>query len=255
MSDLLLHETGGGIARLTLNDPDRLNPLSAAMLEALSAALTRIAGEDGTRVVILAAAGRAFSAGHDLREVLAARQAGTAETLFARCAAVMGQIAALPQPVIAAVQGTATAAGCQLVATCDLALASETARFGVTGVNLGLFCATPMVALTRAVPPRAAFEMLVTGEMIPAPRAEALGLVTRCVPAGALMAEAQALAATIAARQPVAIRLGKRAFRAQGALPVEAAYALTARVMAENLADPGTAAGIAAFLDRRKPSA
>jgi enoyl-CoA hydratase/carnithine racemase len=258
MGDLIRREDAGTVTRLTLADPARLNALSTAMLDALDAELAALEGDRRTRVVILAAEGRAFCAGHDLMEMQAARQApdGGADALaalFDRCAAVMQRLVALPQPVIAEVQGAATAAGCQLVASCDMALAAEGARFGVNGVNIGLFCSTPMVALTRAIPPRAAFEMLVTGEMIPADRARDLGLVNRVVPAARLAEETAALAARIASKLTAAVRIGKRAFHAQAGLPLAEAYRVTGAAMVENMLWAETDEGIAAFLDRRPP--
>lgn len=259
MSDLVLREDIGHVARLTLNSPANYNALSVEMLAALSDALGAAGRDEGVRVVILAAEGKAFSAGHDLRQMQDARQSedagrGAYEALFAQCAAMMQQVGALPQPVIAQVQGIATAAGCQLVASCDLAVAAEGVRFGVNGVNLGLFCATPMVALTRAIPPRAAFELLVTGEFIEAGRARELGLVNRVVPAERLEAETLALAETIAAKLPDAVRLGKRAFRAQLGLSTAEAYAVAGGTMCENVMLPDTAEGMAAFLDKRRPA-
>jgi enoyl-CoA hydratase/carnithine racemase len=258
MTDLVLRQYDGPVARLVLNAPERLNALSDAMLAALGAALTEVRNEPGIRVVILAGAGRAFCAGHDLREMQAARQApdgGAAAfaDLFARCATVMQMIPALPQPVIAEVQGIATAAGCQLAASCDMVVAAETARFGVNGVNIGLFCSTPMVALTRAIPPRAAFEMLVTGEFIPAARAQALGLVNRIAAPERLAEETAGLARTIASKLTAAVRIGKRAFHAQAGLPLPEAYRLTGDVMVANMMRADTAEGIAAFLDKRAP--
>ena len=255
---LVLRQDQGHIARLTLNSPGNYNALSLAMIAALEAELDRIAADDGIRVVVLAAVGKAFSAGHDLREMQTARgdtDAGRAayEQLFQRCAAMMQKLPALPQPVIAEVQGIATAAGCQLVASCDMAVAAEGVRFGVNGVNIGLFCSTPMVALARAIPPRAAFELLVTGEFIDAARARELGLVNRVAPADELTAQAMALAATIAAKLPAAVRLGKRAFHQQARLGLADAYAATGTVMCENMMRADTAEGIQAFLEKRSP--
>lgn len=259
MSELVLREDLGPVARLTLNSPANYNALSVEMIAALSEALDAAGGDEGVRAVILAAGGKAFSAGHDLRQMQGARQsedAGRAayESLFAECAAMMQKIAALPQPVIAQVQGIATAAGCQLVASCDLAVAAEGVRFGVNGVNIGLFCATPMVALTRAIPPRAAFELLVTGEFIDAARARELGLVNRVVPAERLEEETLALARTIASKLPAAVRMGKRAFRAQLGLSTAEAYESAGATMCENIMLPDTAEGMAAFLDKRRPA-
>jgi enoyl-CoA hydratase/carnithine racemase len=208
--------------------------------------------------VVLRGAGRAFCAGHDLREMQAGRQAedgGRAyfADLFKRCAAVMQAIPRLPQPVIAAVHGIATAAGCQLVASCDMAVAAEGTRFGVNGVNIGLFCSTPMVALSRVVPRKAAFEMLTTGAFIEADRAAALGLINRVVPAERLSDETQALAATVAGKLGAAVRIGKRAFHEQIEMGLAAAYDHTGAVMVENMLWRDTAEGIAAFLDKRKP--
>jgi enoyl-CoA hydratase/carnithine racemase len=243
------------IATVTLAVPATLNVLSTAMLKALADAFAAIAADDGVRVAILAAEGKTFSAGHDLKEMQSCRSApdgGAAQfrALFDRCAAVMQQIAGLPQPVIAQVRGTATAAGCQLACSCDLIVAAETARFGVSGINLGLFCATPAVALSRRLAPGAAFELLATGEFLSAPRAHALGVVNRLAPPDRLQEETMGLARQIAAKDPSAIRLGKRAFRAQLGLPLPEAYALSAEAMVQNALRAETAAAIQAFLDR-----
>ena len=256
MTELLLREDRDHVARLTMNAPATLNALSDAMLAALKAEFLRLKEDRTIRVVILSGAGRAFCAGHDLREMQAARQsaddgAAAFADLFARCAEVMQMIPALPQPVIAEVHGIATAAGCQLVASCDMAVAAAGTRFGVNGVNIGLFCSTPMVALTRAVPPRAAFEMLVTGEFIGAERACALGLVNRVVEPGDLAAETDRLAAMIAAKLTAVVAIGKRAFHDQNGLPLEAAYRLTGEVMTRNMLMHDTEEGIAAFLEKR----
>ncbi len=256
MATLVERQDTDGIAIVTLAAPGTLNALSTAMLQELAAAFAAIAADDRLRVVILRAEGKAFSAGHDLREIQACRDqadGGRAAltALFDRCSALMQAITALPQPVIAAVQGVATAAGCQLACSCDLIVASQTARFGVNGINLGLFCATPMVALTRRIAPAAAFELLTTGDFLPAARAHALGLVNRLADPASLDAEALALAQAIAARDTAAIRLGKAAFRAQMGLPLDQAYALAGGVMVENALLPDTNAGIAGFLDRR----
>ena len=258
MTDLLLREDHGPVARLTMNAPASLNALSDDMLAALKDAFGALLTDARIRVVILAGAGRAFCAGHDLRQMQAARQSpdnGAAffADLFARCAHVMQMIPALPQPVIAEVQGIATAAGCQLAASCDMVVASETARFGVNGVNIGLFCSTPMVALTRVIPPRAAFEMLVTGAFISAARARDLGLVNRVTAPETLSAETQTLADTIATKLTAVVRIGKRAFHAQAPLPVAEAYRLTGDVMVANMLMRDTEEGIAAFLDKRAP--
>jgi enoyl-CoA hydratase/carnithine racemase len=256
---ILVRADEGAVATLTLNSPDRLNALSEAMLGALAAELATIAAEPRVRAVILKGAGRAFCAGHDLREMTAARQSedgGRAafRALFDKCAGVMLAIVRLPQPVIAEVHGIATAAGCQLVASCDMAVAAEGTRFGVNGVNIGLFCSTPMVALTRVIGRKRAFEMLTTGEFVEAEEARALGLVNRVVPADALGAAAQELAETVAMKLGPAVRIGKRAFYEQAELPLADAYALTGEVMVENMLREDTAEGIGAFLDKRAPA-
>ncbi|QYK41074.1 MAG: enoyl-CoA hydratase [Paracoccaceae bacterium] len=259
MTDAILQRTdAGGVARLTLNAPASLNALSDAMLAALRTEFLRLSEDRQTRVIVLAGAGKAFCAGHDLREMQAGRQApdrGAAyfADLFARCAEVMQMIPTLPQPVIAQVHGIATAAGCQLVASCDMAVAADGTRFGVNGVNIGLFCSTPMVALTRAVPRKAAFEMLVTGAFIDATRACEIGLVNRVVPPEDLTAETDRLAATVAAKLTAAVRIGKRAFHDQIGLPLAQAYRMTGEVMVENMLWRDTDEGIAAFLEKRPP--
>ena len=255
---ILLREDIGGIAVLTLNHPQSLNCLSEAMLEALGDALATIAQDGAVRVVVLAANGPAFSAGHDLKELYRHRSdddAGRAyfEHIMSTCSAMMQRIVTLPQPVIAAVQATATAAGCQLVASCDLAVASRIAKFGTSGINVGLFCSTPMVALSRNVARKAAMEMLLTGEMISAEHAERIGLVNRVVAAGSERDEALKLAETIAAKSSRAIRLGKAAFYRQLELPLADAYKHTADVMVENLLGYDAREGIGAFIDKRKP--
>jgi enoyl-CoA hydratase/carnithine racemase len=259
MSDLLTRADDGGIATLTLSSPANLNALSRVMLLELDAALTAIARDDQTRVVILRAEGRNFCAGHDLKEIQGSRAApdhGAAEiaSLFALCARVMQALTALPQPTIASVQGVATAAGCQLACSCDLIVAADTARFGVNGINIGLFCTTPMVALTRKLAPAAAFELLATGDFLPAPRAHALGLVNRLAAPDQLDATTRALAETLATKLPSALRLGKRAFQAQHDLPLDQAYATVTPMMVDNALMPDTAEGIQAFLDRRPPN-
>jgi enoyl-CoA hydratase/carnithine racemase len=257
VADLILRHDTGHVAHITLNDPAKLNALSLAMLDRLLAELTQIAADPSVRVVILAGAGKAFCAGHDLREIQAARAApdgGAAAFahLFDRCTDLMLAITALPQPVIAQVHGIATAAGCQLVATCDLAVAAEGTRFGVNGVNIGLFCSTPMVALTRNIPRKAAFEMLTTGDFIDAARAQSVGLINRIAMAD-LARETMAMAQTIAAKRTAVVRLGKAAFYQQGDMPLAQAYAHTGAVMVDNLAMPETGEGISAFIEKRKP--
>ena len=259
MSDLILRDDEGGIARLSLNSPANHNALSAEMLATLYTTLAGISQDRSVRVVILAANGKAFCAGHDLRQMQAARanpdggRAGYG-ALFQGCGQLMQLISALPQPVIAEVQGIATAAGCQLVASCDLAIAADEARFGVNGVDVGLFCATPAVALSRVVPQKAAFTMLVTGDFIGADEAARLGLVNRVVPAADLQAETMALAQNIASKLPDAIAMGKQSFYEQLGLETAAAYDAAADTMSNNMMLPETAKGIAAFLEKRKPN-
>lgn len=253
---LIRRDDRDGIATVTLASPGTLNALSTPMLAALGETFAALARDDSVRVVILAAEGKAFSAGHDLKEMQAYRTAqdgGKAQyqALFDRCAAVMQQVSALPQPVIAQVQGVATAAGCQLACSCDLIAASETARFGVNGINLGLFCSTPAVALSRRLAPGAAFELLTTGEFLSAPRAHALGVVNRLAAPDQLAEETLKLAQTIASKDPAAIRLGKRAFQAQLGQPLPEAYRVAGQIMVENVLLPDTADGIQRFLDRR----
>ncbi|HLS58336.1 MAG TPA: enoyl-CoA hydratase [Paracoccaceae bacterium] len=255
---ILIREDDGAIATLTLNDPDRLNVLSDAMLAALQAEIDRLSDDQRIRVVILAGAGRAFCAGHDLREMQAARQAPDGGRsayldLFERCSRVMLGLTRLPQPVIARVHGIATAAGCQLVASCDLAVAAHGSRFGVNGVNIGLFCSTPMVALTRAVGRKRAFEMLVTGEFVEAEEAARIGLVNRTVPESDLAPETRRLAETIAGKLGPVVAIGKRAFYDQAALDLDEAYAHAGAVMTENMLLPDTQEGIAAFIEKRAP--
>lgn len=255
---IILRNDFGGVARLTLNAPERLNALSNAMLAALGAELGRLKDDRAIRVVIIAGVGRAFCAGHDLREMQAARSApdlGAAafKDLFDRCAAVMQAITSLPQPVIAEVHAIAAAAGCQLAASCDMAVAADTAKFGVNGVNIGLFCSTPMVALTRKVPASVAFEMLTTGAFLSATRAAEVGLVNRVTTPEALSADTMALAQTVAGKLSAAVTLGKAAFYEQLGLPLDAAYAHTGAVMVQNMGLRDTDEGISAFLEKRSP--
>ena len=259
MSDALVKcDVTERIAVLTLNRPSALNALSDAMLAALKDQLTAIAGDETVKVVVIRGAGKVFCAGHDLKEMQAGRAApdgGAAyfADLFTRCGAVMQLIPQMPQPVIAQVHGIATAAGCQLVAACDMAVAAEDTRFGVNGVNIGLFCSTPMVALSRNVPRKQAFEMLTTGEFIPATRAREIGLVNRVAPPDRLEAETMALAQTVAAKLGVAVRIGKRAFYEQALMPLDQAYDYTRDVMVENMLERDTNEGITAFIEKRKP--
>ncbi len=243
-----------GIVTLTMNRPAQYNALSEAMLEALQKALDEIASDETARVVILAGAGKAFCAGHDLREMRASPSHDYYQALFAQCAKVMLAIQRMPQPVIARVHGVATAAGCQLVAMCDLAVASEDVRFAVSGVNLGLFCSTPSVALSRNLGRKAAFEMLVTGEFIDAATAAARGLINRAVPAAQLDAEIDRIAKLIAAKPPVAIAAGKGLFYRQLEMGIDAAYQLAGQTMACNMMAEPTLEGVQAFIEKRKPN-
>ena len=249
---MLLVESEAGVVRLTLNRPERRNALSEAMLTELGAALQRIAAERSARVVVLGAAGPTFCSGHDLSEMVGRPEADY-QALFARCSRVMQQIRQLPQPVIARVQGLATAAGCQLVATCDLAVAVTEATFATPGVKIGLFCATPMVPLVRAVPPKVALEMLLTGIPITAQRALAVGLVNRVVPADQLDASIRELTDAIVGSSPAILSLGKRAFYDQLALDERSAYERATCLMTENAVQYDAQEGISAFLQKRPP--
>jgi enoyl-CoA hydratase/carnithine racemase len=242
-----------GVVTLTLNRPHAFNALSEAMLEALQTTLNRVAADDDARVVVLAAAGRAFCAGHDLKEMRAAPAQAYYERLFEQCGRVMMSLQRLPVPVVARVQGIATAAGCQLVAMCDLAVAASDARFAVSGVNLGLFCATPSVPLSRNLSRKAAFEMLVTGDFISADEALARGLVNRVAAPDALDAAVAALVDRIAAKPRTAIALGKALFYRQLEQGIESAYADAARTMACNMMDASALEGVQAFIDKRAP--
>lgn len=255
---VLLREDADGIATLTLNRPEARNPLSEAMLAALSETLAAIANDRSIRAVVLAAAGSVFSAGHDLKEMSARRaDPDRGRTYFAdilgRCSAMMQQVTTLPQPVIAAVEGTATAAGCQLVATCDLAIAGEGARFCTPGVHIGLFCSTPMVALSRNLSAKHAMEMLLLGEMVPAQEAARLGLVNRVVPSGEALTEARRLAAIIASKSAATVKIGKRAFYEQREMGLKAAYDHASAVMVENMLARDAEEGIGAFMEKRRP--
>lgn len=258
MTDILLREDQGAIAHVTLNRPEALNALSEELMTALQAEFDAISVDKSIRAVVLAGAGRAFCAGHDLRQMQANRQGqdgGRAyyQALFGQCTRLMTTIPKMPQPVIAQVHGIAAAAGCQLVASCDMAVAADTARFGVNGVNIGLFCSTPMVALSRNIPRKHAFELLSTGDFLDATRARDLGLVNRVTEEATLEDEAQALAGTVAAKLGSAVKVGKRAFYEQLDMTLDAAYAHTGRVIAENMLHPDTAEGVQAFLDKRPP--
>jgi enoyl-CoA hydratase/carnithine racemase len=253
----LLHRArdARGVVTLTLNRPQAFNALSDAMLEALQTELDTLAGDESVRVLVIAAAGKAFCAGHDLKEMRAAPSLDYYQGLFERCSRVMLAIQRLPVPVIARVHGIATAAGCQLVAMCDLAVASRDARFAVSGVNLGLFCSTPSVALSRNVARKAAFEMLVTGDFISADEALAKGLVNRVVDAAELDAAVDALATRIVAKPRVAIAMGKTLFYRQIEAGIAAAYAEAGQTMACNMMDACALDGVQAFIDRGKSKA
>lgn len=243
-----------GVVTLTLNRPQAFNSLSEAMLAALQAELDALADDASVRCVVLAAAGRAYCAGHDLKEMRAEPSLGYYRDLFTRCGKVMLAIQRLPVPVIARVQGVATAAGCQLVATCDLAVAVNTARFAVSGVNLGLFCATPSVALSRNVGRKTAFEMLVTGEFLSADDACARGLVNRVVAPEALDTEVERLVASIVAKPRAAVAMGKALFYRQLEMGVEAAYQTAVQTMACNMMEDTALEGVQAFIDKRPPN-
>jgi enoyl-CoA hydratase/carnithine racemase len=255
---ILLREDAGSTAILTLNRPAARNSLSEGLLEALGDAFTAIAHQRSVRVVVLAANGPSFCAGHDLKELNARRSdpdRGRAyfKHIMALCSGVMQQIVTLPQPVIAAVGATATAAGCQLVASCDLAVASSSAKFATPGVNIGLFCSTPMVALSRNVSRKAAMEMLLTGELISAEHALRIGLVNREVAAGHERPEALKLAEKIAAKSALTVKIGKEAFYRQAEMPLAEAYKYSSEVMVENMMARDAEEGISAFIEKRDP--
>jgi len=250
---LLRSQDARGAVTLTLNRPQAFNSLSEAMLTALLDELNALAKDERVRVVVLAAAGKAFCAGHDLKEMRAEPSLDYYQKLFAQCAKVMMAVQRLPVPVVAKVHGIATAAGCQLVAMCDLAVAASTARFAVSGVNLGLFCATPAVALSRNLGRKAAFEMLVTGEFISAEEARVKGLVNRVAVPEELDAEVERLVASIVAKPRVAVSLGKALFYRQLESGIEAAYVDAGQTMACNMMDDSALEGVQAFIDKRPP--
>ena len=251
---VLLRQDKDGVATLTLNRPDQFNSLSEALIDALQRELDRIAADDSVRVVVIAGAGRAFCAGHDLKEMRANPRQSYYEDLFGRCGRMMQAVVALPKPVIARVHGVATAAGAQLVASCDLALASDNARFGTTGINLGLFCSTPSVAVSRAIGKKRAFELLFTGDMIDAKTAEGVGLINRAVPAAELDAELAKLTKKLAAQLPVAVHTGKQMFEKQLGMELPDAYRFAGDTMAANMMEADTVEGIDAFIEKRDPS-
>jgi enoyl-CoA hydratase/carnithine racemase len=253
--DLVLkNQDARGVVTLTLNRPAAFNSLSEAMMAALQRALDAVATDASARVVVITAAGRAFCAGHDLKEMRAEPSLAYYQRLFAQCAQMMMSIQRLPVPVVARVHGIATAAGCQLVAMCDLAVAASDARFAVSGVNLGLFCSTPSVALSRNLSRKHAFEMLVTGEFIGADEARTKGLVNRVAPPEQLEAETERLVASIVAKPAVAIAAGKGLFYRQLEEGMAAAYDDAGRTMACNMMDEAALEGVQAFIDKRKPS-
>ena len=257
-SPILRRAESQGVATLTLASPANRNALGLLMIDSLIVALAEIEKDPDIRVVVIAGEGPALSAGHDLREMQTHRgdeDAGAAyfETLMRRCGELMRGIVDLPKPVIAAVEGVATAAGCQLVAACDLAIAGEGAKFALPGVNIGLFCSTPLVAVGRAVSRKAAMELALTGEPIDARRAEAIGLVNRVVAAGSALAQAQTLAGKIAARSGPVLALGKRTFQSQIETTLGDAYRIASQAMIDNLALADCAEGMAAFLEKRPP--
>ena len=250
---LLRTQDARGVVTLTLNRPQAFNALSEAMLTALQTELDAIAQDHSARLLVIKASGRAFCAGHDLKEMRSKPSQAYYEALFAQCGRMMMAIQRLPVPVLAQVQGIATAAGCQLVAMCDLAVAASDARFAVSGVNLGLFCATPSVALSRNLGRKQAFEMLVTGAFISAQQAQAKGLVNRVVPPDQVDAEVQALAAAIVAKPRLPIAMGKALFYRQLEVGIEAAYADAGETMACNMMDHSAQEGVQAFIDKRPP--
>ncbi len=250
---VLLEERDHGVLRLTLNRPEARNALSVALMSALLDGLGRAAKDPQDRVIVIAGAGPAFCAGHDLREMRTDQRRETYERVFAQCGELMLAIVRLPKPVIAEVHGVATAAGCQLVATCDLAVAAEDARFATPGVNIGLFCSTPMVALTRVVGRKAAMEMLLTGKLVDAATARAIGLVNRVVPRDGLRDAVDGLAREIAGKSALTVAIGKEAFYRQAELDLAAAYRYTAEVMTTNMLARDAGEGIDAFLAKRPP--
>lgn len=250
---LIEQQDARGVVRLTLNRPASFNALSGEMLAALQQALDRLAGDERVRVVVLGAEGKAFSAGHNLKEMIARPELAYYQQLFAQCSRMMLAIRKLPVPVVARVQGLATAAGCQLVAQCDLAIASTDATFALSGVNFGLFCATPSVPLLRNVPAKQAMEMLLTGDFITAQEAQGRGLVNRAVAPAQLDAEVDALVASLLAKPRQALAIGKDLFYRQREMGLEAAYQLAGQTMAANMMDACAQEGVRAFAEKRKP--
>ena len=255
---LVAEARDGAVAVLTLSNPGARNALSMAMMTALRQAVTAAGRDETVKAIVLRAEGPAFCAGHDLKEMLAAKRdddrGRTAyDRIFDACSRLMLSIVKCPKPVIAEIDGIATAAGCQLVASADLAYASETSRFATPGVNIGLFCSTPMVALSRTVSRKHAMEMLLTGEMIGAEEAQRIGLINRAYAAETLAGAVREIAATIAAKSPLTVKIGKEGFYRQGEMRLEEAYAYTARIMAENMMARDAGEGISAFFEKRPP--
>jgi enoyl-CoA hydratase/carnithine racemase len=250
---ILLRADSEGVATLTLNRPSQFNSLSEEMLDELQRALDAIAKDAAVRVVVIAGAGKAFCAGHDLKQMRANHSKAYMQTLFRQCGKLMMTISALPQPVIARIHGIATAAGCQLVAMCDLAVAAEGARFAVSGINVGLFCSTPAVALGRAMGRKQAMEMLLTGDFIDAAEAQRRGLINRVVALEQLDAEVKKLTDSICAKSPVAVSMGKQMFYKQLEMGLDGAYQLAVETMACNMMTEDAAVGIDAFMEKRKP--
>ena len=250
---VLVRHNQDGVAWLTLNRPQARNALSMALMQALDAELAAIADDTDAKVVVIAGAGPGFCSGHDLHELRASPDRASYQAVFAQCSALMQRIVLLPKPVIARVHGIATAAGCQIVATCDLAIAADTARFATPGVNIGLFCSTPMVALSRNVGRKAAMEMLLTGDLVDAVRAREMGLVNRVVPEADLDSAVTALARQIAGKSPLALAIGKEAFYRQAELPLADAYTYASDVMVRNILARDATEGIDAFLEKRPP--
>ena len=251
---VLLREEREGVVTLTLNRPDKYNGLSEEMLDALQRELTQIAGDEGVRCVVLGAKGKAFCAGHDLKQMRATPEKAYYKKLFSQCGEMMQQVVSLPVPVIARVQGIATAAGCQLVASCDMAVSVDSASFAVSGINLGLFCSTPAVALSRNLSRKRAFEMLFTGKFINSKTAEDWGLINRSVPAEELDAAIKELTDSICAKSRVPVQVGKAMFYEQLGMDLSDAYIFAGEKMACNMMSEDAAEGIDAFLERRKPS-
>ena len=250
---LLLYSVEAGVATLTLNRPQARNALSKAMMSAVEDGLARAGADAAVRVVVLAANGPAFCAGHDLKEMRSIDSEDGIAAVFAQCSRMMTAVVRLPKPVIAKVHAMATAAGCQLVASCDLAYAADTAQFATPGVNIGLFCSTPMVALSRVVPRKRAMEMLLIGKPVDAASAEAWGLINRALPAADLDAAVAEVAANIAGKSPYTVKVGKEAFYSQIEMGLDDAYSFTSAVMATNMQAADAAEGIDAFLTKRHP--